>query len=247
MFERVYLGEEARSEHERVHRTVRGLFDHFVEHPDEVPDGVAGADDIQRITDYVAGMTDRFCIAAFKRLALPEESRALVARFTTETVERVKDAADIVEIVSAYTDLRRKGERFTGLCPFHEERTPSFSVDPREKLYYCFGCEAGGDVFRFVQEKEGLGFPDAVEALARALRGRGRAREPGSPGGGGGGGGVRGSREVLERTASFYVELPVGLHEGGQGARVPRPAAVSGRRCCAVPGSATRPAPGIRS
>jgi dGTPase len=75
MFERVYLGEEARSEHERVHRTVRGLFDHYVEHPDEVPDGVSGADEIQRITDYIAGMTDRFCIAAFKRIALPEESR----------------------------------------------------------------------------------------------------------------------------------------------------------------------------
>src|SRR3954447_13576576 len=75
MFERVYLGEEARSEHERVHRTVRGLFDHYVERPDEVPDAGTGADDIQRITDYVAGMTDRFCIAAFKRIALPEESR----------------------------------------------------------------------------------------------------------------------------------------------------------------------------
>jgi dGTPase len=75
MFERVYLGEEARSEHERVHRTVRGLFDHYVDHPDEVPDGVAGADETQRITDYLAGMTDRFCIATFKRIALPEESR----------------------------------------------------------------------------------------------------------------------------------------------------------------------------
>jgi dGTPase len=75
MFERVYLGEEARSEHERVERTVRGLFDHYVEHPDEVPDAGTGADEIQRITDYIAGMTDRFCIAAFKRIALPEESR----------------------------------------------------------------------------------------------------------------------------------------------------------------------------
>jgi len=75
MFERVYLGEEARREHERVHRTVRGLFEHYVQHPDEVPEGAGGADDIQRITDYVAGMTDRFCIAAFKRIALPEESR----------------------------------------------------------------------------------------------------------------------------------------------------------------------------
>lgn len=75
MFERVYLGEEARSEHERVHRTVRGLFDHYVENPDVVPDAGTGADEIQRITDYIAGMTDRFCIAAFKRIALPEESR----------------------------------------------------------------------------------------------------------------------------------------------------------------------------
>jgi DNA primase len=87
-------------------------------------------------------------------------------RFSSDSVERVKEGADIVEIVSAHTDLRRQGQRMVGLCPFHEERTPSFSVDPGEKLYYCFGCEAGGDVFRFVQEKEGLSFPEAVESLA---------------------------------------------------------------------------------
>jgi dGTPase len=75
MFERVYLGAEARSEHERVHRTLRGLFDHYTDHPEEVPESAAGADEIQRITDYIAGMTDRFCIATFRRLALPEESK----------------------------------------------------------------------------------------------------------------------------------------------------------------------------
>ena len=75
MFERVYLGAEARSEHERVHRTVRTLFDHYVRHPGDVPDGAGSADDVQRVTDYIAGMTDRFCIATFKRLVLPEESR----------------------------------------------------------------------------------------------------------------------------------------------------------------------------
>ena len=89
-----------------------------------------------------------------------------MSRFTPETIERVRDATDIVEIVSAYTDLRRQGERFVGLCPFHDERTPSFSVKPRDGFYYCFGCEAGGDAIRFVQEKEVLAFPDAVEALA---------------------------------------------------------------------------------
>ncbi len=75
MFERVYLGAEARSEHERVERTVRGLFDHYMDHPADVPDTSPGADPVQRVTDYLAGMTDRYCIAAFKRLALPEESR----------------------------------------------------------------------------------------------------------------------------------------------------------------------------
>ena len=58
------------------------------------------------------------------------------------------------------------GSRYMGLCPFHDERTPSFSVDPVEKLYHCFGCEAGGDVFTFVQEKEGLDFAEAIESLA---------------------------------------------------------------------------------
>src|SRR4029453_1901044 len=88
-----------------------------------------------------------------------------MARFTQETVDRVRDTADMVEIVSAHTDLRRQGVRYSGLCPFHDERTPSFSVDPVKKVYYCFGCEASGDIFRFVEEKEGLDFPQAVESL----------------------------------------------------------------------------------
>ncbi len=75
MFDHVYLGPEARSEHERVHRTLRTLFDHYVEHPDEVPEGAGRGDAVQRATDYIAGMTDRFCIATFRRLALPEQSR----------------------------------------------------------------------------------------------------------------------------------------------------------------------------
>ena len=75
MFQRVYLGPEARSEHERVERTLQGLFEHYLEHPEAVPGALGDADEVQRVTDYIAGMTDRFCIAAFRRLALPEESR----------------------------------------------------------------------------------------------------------------------------------------------------------------------------
>ena len=75
-------------------------------------------------------------------------------------------AADMVEIVSTRTQLRRVGARWTGRCPFHEERTPSFSVNPVEKLFYCFGCGKGGDLIAFVRESEGLDFAEAVEWLA---------------------------------------------------------------------------------
>jgi len=89
-----------------------------------------------------------------------------VALISGESLERVKGAVDIVEVISAHTDLRRQGSRWVGLCPFHEERTPSFSVDAQEKLYHCFGCGVGGDAIKFVEEKEGLGFAEAVEVLA---------------------------------------------------------------------------------
>jgi dGTPase len=75
MFDRVYLGPKARSEHERVQRTMQGLFDHYLDHPDEIPEWDPGASDPQRVADYIAGMTDRFCIAKFTELTVPEESR----------------------------------------------------------------------------------------------------------------------------------------------------------------------------
>ncbi len=79
----------------------------------------------------------------------------------------MRDAVDFVELVSARTELRRAGQnRYEGLCPFHEERTPSFGIDPVQKVYYCFGCQAAGDVFTFVQETEGVDFKGALELLA---------------------------------------------------------------------------------
>ncbi len=89
-----------------------------------------------------------------------------MALISNDSLEQVKQAVDIVEVISAHTDLRRQGARWVGLCPFHEERTPSFSVDAQEKLYHCFGCGVGGDTIKFVEEREGLGFADAVELLA---------------------------------------------------------------------------------
>src|SRR6059036_3377863 len=79
-----------------------------------------------------------------------------MARIKDTSVEAVKAAADFVEVVSARTQLRKAGSRYTGRCPFHEERTPSFSVNAVDKLYYCFGCGAKGDLITFVRETEGL-------------------------------------------------------------------------------------------
>jgi DNA primase len=129
-----------------------------------------------------------------------------LSKFTRESVERVKEAADIVEVISAYTDLRRAGTRFTGLCPFHDERSPSFSVDPQDKLYHCFGCGVGGDVFRFVEEKEGLGFGDAVEALADRY-GVEVERESEDPQAEAQRKKQARLRELLERTAAFYASF----------------------------------------
>jgi DNA primase len=90
-----------------------------------------------------------------------------MARYTPDSRDRVRDAIDFVELVSTRTELRRAGPRsYEGLCPFHDERTPSFSVEPVEKVYYCFGCQASGDVFTFVQETEGVDFKGALELLA---------------------------------------------------------------------------------
>ena len=89
-----------------------------------------------------------------------------MARIKDASVEEVKAAADIVAVVSARTQLRKVGGRYTGRCPFHEERTPSFSVNATEKLYYCFGCGAKGDLITFVRETEQLDFAAAIEWLA---------------------------------------------------------------------------------
>jgi len=89
-----------------------------------------------------------------------------MALFTRDSIDRLREAIDMVGLVSAKTDLRRVGSRWTGLCPFHDERTPSFSVNAEEKLFYCFGCQAKGDAFGFVEQSEGLDFREAVETLA---------------------------------------------------------------------------------
>ena len=130
-----------------------------------------------------------------------------MARYTQDSRERVRDAVDFEELVGARTELKRSGvRRLQGLCPFHEERTPSFGIDPVEKLYHCFGCGAGGDVFSFVMESEGIDFAGALESLADryGVQLEREAEDPAEAA-------RRAARDrlmaLLERTAAYYVRV----------------------------------------
>src|SRR4051812_1344744 len=141
------------------------------------------------------------------RALRPAGPAGLMARYTNDSRERVRDAVDFAELVGARTELRQAGQRrLTGLCPFHDERTPSFGIDPVEKLYHCFGCGEGGDVFKFVMETEGLDFTAALESLAGryGVELERDAEDPAAA--------VRRERSdrllaLLERTAAYYVRV----------------------------------------
>lgn len=84
-----------------------------------------------------------------------------------ETIDAVRDRADIVEVISRFVDLKRAGSNYKALCPFHEEKTPSFNVNPDRQIFHCFGCGVGGNVFTFLMEMEGVSFPEAVRSLGK--------------------------------------------------------------------------------
>src|ERR1700710_352340 len=132
---------------------------------------------------------------------------ALMPRYTDESRERVRDAVDFEELVGARTELKRAGVgRLQGLCPFHEERTPPCGISSIEKVCHCFGCGAGGDVFRFVMDTEGLEFGEALESLAERYRVQ-LERETEDPMDAQ----KRQRRErlyaLMERTAAYYVRV----------------------------------------
>ncbi|MGD1912036.1 MAG: DNA primase [Rivularia sp. (in: cyanobacteria)] len=90
-----------------------------------------------------------------------------IPRLHQDTIEEVKQRADIVDVVSEKVVLRKRGKDFVGLCPFHNEKTPSFTVSPSKQMYYCFGCQAGGNVFKFMMELDKRSFAEVVLDLAR--------------------------------------------------------------------------------
>lgn len=88
-------------------------------------------------------------------------------KFDPAVLDRIRTSVNLVDLISGYARLRKQGQNYVGLCPFHQEKTPSFSVSESKQIFKCFGCGAGGDVFGFIQQIEHLSFPEAVEFLAR--------------------------------------------------------------------------------
>ena len=87
-------------------------------------------------------------------------------RYSDEIIEEVRSSNDIVDIISQYVILKRSGRNFFGLCPFHNEKSPSFSVSPEKQVFHCFGCGAGGNVIHFLSKIENMNFKETLEELA---------------------------------------------------------------------------------
>ena len=89
-----------------------------------------------------------------------------MAFYSDEVIEEVRSANDIIQIISHYVNLQRKGNSYFGLCPFHREKTPSFSANADKQIFHCFGCGVGGNVIHFIMKVENIGFKEAIEFLA---------------------------------------------------------------------------------
>src|ERR1035437_4196382 len=90
-------------------------------------------------------------------------------RIPENKIEEIRNAADIVDVVSGHVHLRKRGKNYIGLCPFHQEKTASFTVSDDKQIYHCFGCGAGGNVFKFLMEFKNISFVESVEEVAEHL------------------------------------------------------------------------------
>src|SRR6516162_10815305 len=106
----------------------------------------------------------KFAIAS--KIKRGKNNQARMGTIPSETIEQIAAANDIVEVIGSYFPLKRAGANFKALCPFHQEKTPSFMVSPSRQTFHCFGCGTGGSVFRFVMDYEHVDFPAAVRKLA---------------------------------------------------------------------------------
>ena len=125
------------------------------------------------VCDYIAGMSGPALPSTnFEELFVPKAWKGMRRwriwmYYPDDVIEEVRTRNDIVDVISRYVNLKQKGANYFGLCPFHNEKSPSFSVSPGKQMYYCFGCGAGGNVITFVMEYENYSFVEAVKISGR--------------------------------------------------------------------------------
>ncbi|MDX1699966.1 MAG: DNA primase, partial [Melioribacteraceae bacterium] len=90
-------------------------------------------------------------------------------RIPEHTIEEIRNSASIVDVISSYVQLRKRGKNFIGLCPFHQEKTPSFTVSEEKQIFNCFGCQTGGNIFKFLMEYKSISFIEAVQEVAEIV------------------------------------------------------------------------------
>ena len=165
MFDQVYLGPHTRTQHEQARRSSVGSSNTCW----RIRHASRGRGRACRAADYIAGMTDRFALTYARRSDGADQRRVGPRRRRRRRHDRGGFGAHAA---------RKTGARYVGRCPFHEERTPSFSVNAQDKLFYCFGCGKGGDVIAFVRDTEQVDFAEAVEWLAERSASRSNTKKP---------------------------------------------------------------------
>ena len=178
MFRNVYENPVAKKEEDKAIKMLSELYEYYTDHPEAMSREYRelveyrGVPKEQAVCDYISGMTDQYSMEKFREIYIPSPGRSIKwkrginMRYSDDIIEEVRMKNDIVDVISQYVKLTRKGSSYFGLCPFHNEKTPSFSVTPSKQMYYCFGCGAGGNVYNFIMEYENYSFGEALSHLA---------------------------------------------------------------------------------
>lgn len=154
MFENVYTNPKAKGEEEKAENILKELFRYYMDHPERLSNEYiermwqTGETQERSVCDYIAGMHRSVCHRKVPGVLCPGLLEVLTMSFySQELVEEIRSRNDIVDVVSSYVKLQRKGSNYVGVCPFHNDHSPSMSVNQPRQIYHCFSCGAGGDVF----------------------------------------------------------------------------------------------------